>query len=428
MRKKLMISFIFILLVAAYPSAVFASNYTGGVLDNAELVTGSTLTGNHQTTYQFSPYGVTSVVTDNDVHTHLPITFSEGFTYTFDVPHNITGYILNANGAYNAISFYDEYNQTIELDSPYGHYMYMSATGARASVSVAHVKKIIVTKSSALNTNYIREFNLFGAPTSPVLSAPSLSAAAGNAEVQLTWNTTASAESYNVYRSLTHNGPYDHLFSTNITSYSDTAVANGTTYYYVVTTVNVNGESDFSNEAAATPDLQLPEAPTQLSAVPGDSQIALNWNAADGAAKYRVKRSLTEGGPYSVVDSVYGTSYVDTAVVNGTAYYYVVAGVNGDGEGAPSNEVSATPKAYVLPDNRALLTLFLTGGQVKEYDVSSAELAAFFNWLELRAAGTGPLWHRFDKPWNIGPFVVRTEYVVYSKIDSFDVDEYESGE
>lgn len=37
------------------------------------------------------------------------------------------------------------------------------------------------------------------------------------------------------------------------TSYVDTTVTNGTTYYYVVTALCVDGESANSNEASATP-------------------------------------------------------------------------------------------------------------------------------------------------------------------------------
>src|SRR5262249_15182119 len=113
--------------------------------------------------------------------------------------------------------------------------------------------------------------------------------------------------------------------------------------------------------------------------------------------------------------------------VNGTTYYYIVTAVNAGGESDPSNEASATPLAPEEPEDntRALLTLYLTGGQIKEYDLSAAQLDAFLDWYDTRAEGTGPARYGFEKTWNKGPFKMRTEYVIFSKIDTFDVDEYE---
>ncbi|CUH95640.1 hypothetical protein P22_1714 [Propionispora sp. 2/2-37] len=50
---------------------------------------------------------------------------------------------------------------------------------------------------------------------------------------------------------------------------------------------------------------------TNLTATPGDFQIALNWDAVTDAIGYNVKRSTTAGGPYeTIVPNVSGTSYV----------------------------------------------------------------------------------------------------------------------
>jgi len=88
-----------------------------------------------------------------------------------------------------------------------------------------------------------------------------------------------------------------------------------------------------------------PDAPTELTALAGDGQVTLQWSGAAGALAFTVKRSLTAGGPYAPIASgVKGKKYVDTGVVNGTTYSYVVSATNTLGDSADSNEASATPK------------------------------------------------------------------------------------
>ena len=91
-----------------------------------------------------------------------------------------------------------------------------------------------------------------------------------------------------------------------------------------------------------------PAAPGSLSATPGNAQVSLAWTAASGATVYRVHRGTTSGGPYTTIRSnLAGTTFTDTGLTNGTTYYYVVTGTNEAGEGASSNQASATPVAAV---------------------------------------------------------------------------------
>lgn len=91
----------------------------------------------------------------------------------------------------------------------------------------------------------------------------------------------------------------------------------------------------------------VPTAPTGLGAVPGDGQVQLTWNAVSGATGYNVKRSTTNGGPYSNVNTtpVTATTFTNTGLTNGATYYYVITAVNASGESPVSTQVSATPQA-----------------------------------------------------------------------------------
>jgi hypothetical protein len=88
----------------------------------------------------------------------------------------------------------------------------------------------------------------------------------------------------------------------------------------------------------------LPNIPGGLAAAAGDAKAILQWNAAWAANGYNVKRATTSGGPYTIIASnLTVASYTDTAVVNGTTYYYVVSAQNSLGESANSSEASVTP-------------------------------------------------------------------------------------
>ncbi|MBI2478406.1 MAG: S8 family serine peptidase, partial [Planctomycetia bacterium] len=88
-------------------------------------------------------------------------------------------------------------------------------------------------------------------------AAPSgLSAVPGSGQVVLDWadNTESDLAGYNVYRRVT-GGLYDAAIPVSSSSFTDTDVTNGTTYYYVVTAVDFeNNASDNSSEVEATPD------------------------------------------------------------------------------------------------------------------------------------------------------------------------------
>src|SRR5271165_4702094 len=195
-----------------------------------------------------------------------------------------------------------------------------------------------------------------------------VNAAPGNAQVVLTWNASSGATSYNVKRSTT-SGAEVTIATSATASYTDTAVTNGTPYYYEVSAVNSAGESANSGEVTATP-VAPPTAPTGLTATPGNAQVALAWTASTGAASYHVKRGTTSGGESTTpIATATTNSYNDTTVTNGTPYYYVVSAVNAGGESGNSNEATATPAAitnvHVAVDvlsNRHAISPYVYGG------------------------------------------------------------------
>lgn len=188
-----------------------------------------------------------------------------------------------------------------------------------------------------------------GGTTQRPATPAALQATAGNAQVSLSWTASSGATSYAVKRSTTNGGPYTQIATPAGTTYTDAGLTNGTTYYYVVDAVNSAGASSNSNQASAMPTApqSAPPVPTGLQATAGNAQVSLSWSASTGATSYSVKRSTTNGGPYTQIATPSGTSYTDTGLTNGTTYYYVVAAVNSAGSSANSSQASATPTAPV---------------------------------------------------------------------------------
>jgi fibronectin type 3 domain-containing protein len=91
------------------------------------------------------------------------------------------------------------------------------------------------------------------------LAPANLTATASNMQVNLTWSTSAGATSYNVKRGATSGGPYTQIVNQAATTYTDSGLTNGTTYYYVVSALNTYGESANSAQASATPALPPPD-------------------------------------------------------------------------------------------------------------------------------------------------------------------------
>jgi hypothetical protein len=151
-----------------------------------------------------------------------------------------------------------------------------TATGATAAVNIGQV---VALRPAA------------AAPQQPPAPA-SLTATAGNTVVTLNWSASAGADTYNVYRSTTSGGPYDSQIVSGLTSttYDDTSVTNGTTYYYVVRGVNVAGESANSPQATATPNgcagVNITLSPTSLPSGTVGVSYSQTITASGGAVSY----------------------------------------------------------------------------------------------------------------------------------------------
>ena len=167
----------------------------------------------------------------------------------------------------------------------------------------------------------------------------------------MNWTPSTGADSYNVYRSTSTGGPYGSPVATDVptSTYTDLELSNGTTYYYAVSAVNLQGESGLSQEASATPQVpSLPDSPTQLQVAPkGKRKLQLTWSQSPspGITHNNIYRATTSTGPFSLLATVGATTaYQDANVSSGVGYWYRVTAVSTGGESDFSNTGSGVPR------------------------------------------------------------------------------------
>ena len=196
------------------------------------------------------------------------------------------------------------------------------------------------------------------APTTWPAPPTGVAATAASGSVVLTWtNAPLTPVAYAAKRATNSGGPYTLLGQSitegmPLTSFTDTAPINGATNYYVVTALSAVAESDNSAEIAVGIGLwaTAPAAPSSLAATAGSGNITLSWTAPANATSFKIKRSTSSSGTYSIIASNVTTApFLDTTYSMGTPYYYYVSAVNNAGESPDSNQATATP-TNALPD------------------------------------------------------------------------------
>ncbi len=190
-----------------------------------------------------------------------------------------------------------------------------------------------------------------------------LVAGAADSDVVLTWQPNAEPDlaGYHVYKQTGES--WSRLTAAPISenTYTESAVGNGTHTYRVTAVDTSDNESAPSNRADATVAIAPPPMPTDLNITPVAEGNALEicWQPSAGAvAGYNLYRSATSGGPYEKINQepVTDTCYVDTDLVNGQTYFYIVVAVDDFGnESGQTTEGSSVPADIVAPDPPAIL-------------------------------------------------------------------------
>ena len=158
--------------------------------------------------------------------------------------------------------------------------------------------------------------------------------------VMLVWNAVSEFYTYMVEKSLVEDFSADvEEFLVEDNSFTDSDIQIGVEYFYRVTSILGNEQSDPSEVIS----LMIVPAPTGLAVtIQADESVYLTWDNDDNATSYQIQRSRDPMffGPSDFFTST-ENNYTDTGLPPGIRHYYRVSSYYGDYLSSSSQNVSA---------------------------------------------------------------------------------------
>ena len=208
------------------------------------------------------------------------------------------------------------------------------------------------------------------APATPT----DLAASTGDEQVTLTWslNTESDLSYYKIYRNTTSGfTPISSDFIASVnhpdTTYTDTGLANGTTYYYRITAVDASeNESGYSREASATPapSIQLlvliPYTPDPTN----NTTPNLDWQDVSDASAYHIQIDDNADFSSPIIDdnSLTKSEYTQSSPLPEGEIYWRVSSIDGKGNESDFSNIddftidSTAPSTPVVIDDGDVTT------------------------------------------------------------------------
>lgn len=182
---------------------------------------------------------------------------------------------------------------------------------------------LIFTLVFTITFNYVKADPEDPGTDEPVLiaSAPVVSIKGNNNTLILSWEAVENATSYVISRSTNAKKGFKNVKTVTGTTYTDTKLSYGTTYYYKVTAKGPNN----TKVSAVVNKKVSPNKVVISSLKPGSKQVKITWGKTSNSGYY-VFRS-TDGKKWTKVATIKKnktTNYTDKKLKSNKKYYYQV--------------------------------------------------------------------------------------------------------
>jgi chitodextrinase len=265
----------------------------------------------------------------------------------------MSGYRLYTNGVQFATTTATSYSMT-NLAASTQYCVTVAAYDKAANVSAQSSQACVTT---------------LDAP--PLAPSGLVAAGASDTQINLSWQTSATADGFVVETAPSANGPWTGIATVgpNVTTYMQMGLSSLSTYYFHVYAYNSLGNSPYSNIASGTtlaaPDTIAPSIPSGLTASAiSSNRVNLSWVGAtdsggSGLAGYTVYLNGTQ------VATVTTASYMATGLAPNTSYCFTVAASDNAGNvSTPSGQVCATTLGTVPVAPSGLVALAISSSQI----------------------------------------------------------------
>lgn len=267
------------------------------------------------------------------------ITMTYNTWYRLLLKNNGTDYLIEKDYGAETLSGSNYNYSSTETSGYIGRAPYPGSTG-----TYVYLDYILIAENAASEPTYTIEGS--GVAILPPTTPANLTVTNPTASsLYISWDASAGATSYTLYKATSSNGPYTELITRANTSCLDTGLSKNTTYYYKVVASNSAGSSNMSAVVSGSTDESIfaPTAPANLTVSnPTTSSLDISWDASAGATSYRLYRATSSGGIYTEIYEDVNTSYSDTGLPYDTTYYYKVIASNSSVSSEFSNIVSGT--------------------------------------------------------------------------------------
>lgn len=142
----------------------------------------------------------------------------------------------------------------------------------------------------------------------------------------LSWTKNNEAAGYEIYRADKKGASYKKIKTTTATSYTNTSLSTGNTYYYKIRAYAKSGNKTitgvYSSAKAVKPVLSTPST---VKAKAGKRSAIISWKKVSGANGYKVYRATKKSGKYATVKTITKSStvkFTNKKLKSGKRYYY----------------------------------------------------------------------------------------------------------